>query len=311
MAEIVQNVLPSGNTNPEGKKKQCNPSKGWCFTLNNYTESEHNKIIEQLVLRNDELLYVVGEEVGESGTPHLQGFFTMIDESRVRPTYLKLNNKRIHWESMKGTIKQNYIYCTKDGKYKTNFRRNMLIAMKLLKLTDGCELKEWQKQAVELIKNIKTDRCPIFIIGGGNDGKTFLAKYLIEHFDYGYMSNARSADIAFYVSKNIKPGYVINYTKSIGANFNYSVLEDLKDGLLFSGKYESTSLLMDSPQLIVLMNKMPHTWQTLSYDRFNHTYKIIKNGLKKMILKYDEDDAIEREWLEEQVDSVGVFNGPI
>lgn len=48
------------------------PARTWMFTLNNWTEEEHSKVLAL------ECLYlVVGKEVGEQGTPHLQGCITM------------------------------------------------------------------------------------------------------------------------------------------------------------------------------------------------------------------------------------------
>ncbi|KAH7821972.1 putative replication-associated protein [Monocercomonoides exilis] len=44
-------------------------SRGWAFTQNNYTEAE-----EQEIKRIECTYKVVGKEVGEMGTPHLQGY---------------------------------------------------------------------------------------------------------------------------------------------------------------------------------------------------------------------------------------------
>ena len=43
--------------------------RAYCFTLNNYTEEEYQSIIST---KYDYI--VVGQEIGETGTPHLQGF---------------------------------------------------------------------------------------------------------------------------------------------------------------------------------------------------------------------------------------------
>lgn len=102
-----------GNTkpNPKGKKKQIAPSKKWCFTLNNYTD-EDKAIISSIVplkCTNG----IIGEEIGESKTPHLQGYLEF--KSKVRPKNI-IPISGIHWEKAKGDIEQNYLYCTKDNK---------------------------------------------------------------------------------------------------------------------------------------------------------------------------------------------------
>ena len=68
------NSSGGGNTNspPVTKKKQVSPAKKWAFTYNNYTENEYSSIIEVLKEKCD--VAIVGKEIAESGTPHLQGY---------------------------------------------------------------------------------------------------------------------------------------------------------------------------------------------------------------------------------------------
>lgn len=80
-------------------------SKKWCYTLNNWTTP----------LELPASYHVFGEEVGESGTPHLQGF--VILQKPMRLTQLKKICPTAHWEKTKGTNKQASDYCKKDGKF--------------------------------------------------------------------------------------------------------------------------------------------------------------------------------------------------
>ena len=59
-----------GNTKPQ----RSNPAKKFCFTWNNYPE---NAIKELLAPKFTmfEMDWIVGREIGDSGTPHLQGYF--------------------------------------------------------------------------------------------------------------------------------------------------------------------------------------------------------------------------------------------
>lgn len=50
-------------------------SKRWCFTLNNYTPDDV-KTLENKYIDHEMSYLVAGHEIGESGTPHLQGFCT-------------------------------------------------------------------------------------------------------------------------------------------------------------------------------------------------------------------------------------------
>lgn len=92
------------------KAKQSERCRGFCFTLNNYSDEEY-----QNLLLTECVYVVIGKEVGESGTPHLQGFIQFKDPKSFGG--VKLINARCHWEMTRGNIDQNYAYCTKDGNF--------------------------------------------------------------------------------------------------------------------------------------------------------------------------------------------------
>lgn len=90
-------------------------SKYFVYTLNNYTDDE----LEQLrsLGTNENVVYHVhGREVGENGTPHLQGYIEF--SRRLRLNQVKdLCGDRAHFESRRGTPQQARDYCVKDGDY--------------------------------------------------------------------------------------------------------------------------------------------------------------------------------------------------
>lgn len=88
-------------------------SKNWCFTLNNYTE-EDVAAVEKLMEQADYL--ICGKEVGEQGTPHLQGYVQL--KKRLRLTGLKKILPRAHLQVARGSAQENKTYCSKDGDYK-------------------------------------------------------------------------------------------------------------------------------------------------------------------------------------------------
>lgn len=83
-------------------------ARSFCFTLNNYTEEE----VEQVKTWDCKYL-IFGKEVGESGTPHLQGYVSLANAKTL--TALKKLQARAHWEIARGTPKQASEYCEKDG----------------------------------------------------------------------------------------------------------------------------------------------------------------------------------------------------
>lgn len=105
--------------------RQVSPSNAWCFTLNNYTESEFEFLSSTLSGESEKYFYIIGKEVGESGTPHLQGYIALVDKKKkFRPLPKFAVNREgrnaVHWERSRGNREQNYKYCSKDGNFITN-----------------------------------------------------------------------------------------------------------------------------------------------------------------------------------------------
>jgi len=94
-----------------------------CFTLNNYSEEECLSLTTLLNSVLPNLSYgIIGKEVGQSGTPHLQGYI------RLKPSYLLATGgtiskwkslfpglHRAHLEPAFGSDLDSEKYCSKDG----------------------------------------------------------------------------------------------------------------------------------------------------------------------------------------------------
>ena len=79
--------------------------------MNNYSEVEF-----ELLLKVQSKYLVVGKEVGESGTPHLQGYVEF-ENARTLGGVKKLIGDRAHLEIRRGSAKQASEYCKKDGDF--------------------------------------------------------------------------------------------------------------------------------------------------------------------------------------------------
>lgn len=88
-------------------------STRYCFTWNNST-SDTPPLLESFYTTHCKYL-VYGKEVGESGTPHLQGFLTLKKKTSI--TGLRKLGLSCHLEKTKGTSLQAADYCKKDGDY--------------------------------------------------------------------------------------------------------------------------------------------------------------------------------------------------
>lgn len=90
-------------------------SKHWCFTLNNPVDGDEQRLRD--FAGGDLCRYMVyGREVGDRGTPHLQGFLSL--HNRKRFTQLRgYLGERFHIERAVGTPRQAASYCKKDGDF--------------------------------------------------------------------------------------------------------------------------------------------------------------------------------------------------
>lgn len=105
--------------------RQISPANAWCFTLNNYTEREFEFLSSEFRKKPEKYFYIVGKEVGESGTPHLQGYVALKHKGKKFRPLPSLAVKRdgknaMHFERARGNREQNYKYCSKDGNFITN-----------------------------------------------------------------------------------------------------------------------------------------------------------------------------------------------
>jgi len=85
-------------------------SRGWCFTCNNWTEDD----ITKLQIDYEYLIY--GKEVGDSGTPHLQGYIHFKSQRTFKSLQKKMGCS-FHIEKRKGSVLQAVDYCKKEGDF--------------------------------------------------------------------------------------------------------------------------------------------------------------------------------------------------
>lgn len=84
----------------------------FCFTINNYSLEDFADI-EELIKRSQ--YTICGFEIGDQGTPHIQGYTELLKKTRFNS--LKNIIKRAHIEARKGTAEQAATYCKKEGNW--------------------------------------------------------------------------------------------------------------------------------------------------------------------------------------------------
>lgn len=241
-----------GNTQPS-------PAKLWCFTLNNYSESDIASVIK-VVSSNSSNKWIIGREVGESGTPHLQGFIHFT--KKLRFTQVKKIHNQAHWTKCRGTEIENVAYCSKDGDYISSPNLHVPKPLKLIQ-----DLYPWQQEIVDIVKTEPDDRSIYwFWEPTGNIGKTQLCKYLSAIYG-AILVEGKKSDILYFAALNPATTYLFDFTRSKENYISYESIEKLKNGYFFSGKFECSMVLRNPPHIIIFANYPPME-SALSQDRW-------------------------------------------
>jgi hypothetical protein len=91
---------------------QASASLRWLVVLNNWTDGEFQALKEWCEVNTS--YAILGQEVGENGTPHLQGYFILLRRRRLSDLKNTCSS-RAHFEVARGSPQSNKRYCSKDG----------------------------------------------------------------------------------------------------------------------------------------------------------------------------------------------------
>ena len=134
---------------------------------------------------------------------------------------------------------------------------------------EDAELRPWQDELAQELDDPADDRSIIFYVDEeGGSGKTWFQQWFISKFPEKtqILSVAKRDDLAFAIDET-KNVFFFNVPRGQMEYIQYSVLESLKDRLVFSPKYESAlKVLTKNAHVIVFSNEMPDE-SKLSHDR--------------------------------------------
>lgn len=243
----------------------------WVFTLNNPSNQEE----EALNLMISEVsTYIFGWEGKEEGkTPHIQGYCTWKHQKTFGSVKKWL--PRAHWQKARGTEQANYQYCSKEGSFITNIEpkvtRKDLIDLVRQTYTH-VTWKLWQQDIINMADAAIDPRTIVWVYEKtGNAGKTFLAKYLAMR-QGTLICQGKAADVFNAVNVAIEAGtypklVLVDVPRVTIDYVSYNALECLKNGLLYSGKYEGGLCIFPTPHVICFANEMPAV-NKMSLDRW-------------------------------------------
>jgi len=267
MLEIVpivpENLRENGNTNYSPPcKKQISPALRWCFTFNNYPSDWKLEIVPKF--QNLCNKFVIGEEIGEEGTPHLQGSVWL--KKKARPSSLGFSNK-IHWEPMRNE-EASLKYCQKDNKF-VSFG-----LPKPIKIIDS--LRPWQLEIENLIINNEPDGRSInwYWESEGNFGKSSFCKYMYIKHKTLIIRGGKLADvinIIFNANMDEISSVIIDIPRKNKNNVSYNAIECILDGLITNTKFETGIKVFNPPHVIVFSNFPPEEDNEVSADRWKIT----------------------------------------
>jgi len=129
-------------------------------------------------------------------------------------------------------------------------------------------LRSWQQDLNNSLHLPPDDRTIMFIVDSeGNKGKSWFSKYYCSlHSDAVILRPTKHSDMA-YALPNILRVLFLDCTRQQVEHLPYTFLEQLKDGLVFSNKYESVVKRYSDIHVVVLMNMLPDM-TLLSADRY-------------------------------------------
>lgn len=263
-------------------------SRKWCITFNNYTPDDYEKLCHYVTVLLPNAKYVIAKEVGEKGTPHLQGFFET--KNAVRWTTLNKMFPNCWFKPSLGNIDQNRDYCGKQGDFITNIEKKYTpILCPILK---DDELYDWQKNIVNILATEPDKRTINWVHDpSGGVGKTTICRKLFREKKIMWIKTANEDQIKTIIAANQNCRDFCFDLPRCQPLISYRLLEELKDGLLFSGRYEGCCKEIAIPHIIVFSNREPN-YSGLTEDRWN-------------IIRLEKNDDFSDEYIELSDDECG------
>lgn len=244
-------------------------SRKYVFTLNNYDEKDIEKV--KNYLNDKSVKWIFGKEVGEKGTPHLQGYMEYKYPKKWSTICNGCDSFKKAWSTKaRGSMEQNISYTTKEGDYYHGG-----FNLEKAKYKVDIELYEWQKKIMAELENKPDDRTINWIWEPkGCAGKTTFQKYVYTNCKNVAVLSGKSADmkngiVQFIDDKGETPDIVlINIPRCNQDYVSYEGIESIKDMFFFSGKYEGGMVCGANPHVYIFANEPPPV-EKLSKDRWN------------------------------------------
>lgn len=211
------------------------------------------------------------ETCPETGKLHRHGYVET--KFRVRPTE-KFRNavpKSTHWEKRKGSREEAIEYCIKEGE--ADILHGWEPPEVIEDYLENKELHAWQHQVLQILAEKPHDRITIWVWskGGGVGKSTFVRHLLLKH--NAFLLGNVPKDAYFAVAKLVEnktkfSTLIMDIPYGKRDDIDYTIFEKIKDGQIFSGKYESGQVVFNRKHMLVFANFPPDTLK-MTENRFS------------------------------------------
>lgn len=254
---------PGGNTRSPGRHQLYK----WQFTLKSTykSPSRDDEPIEPeslaAVLSKYSKIFYFQLERGEGGYEHYQGCFSLCVKHRFNEIKNMIGFSNIHLEGIKNW-NASVNYCQK---METRVKGPWSHASVWVKTIDI--LNWWQSEIEKTLLASSDDRSIYWVWDStGNVGKTTFCKYMAVKHGATVLNNGSFSDLAFAIPENPKI-ILFDLPRTIEGRVNYSAIEACKNGMIFSGKYESRMKIFNPPHVAIFANFGPDL-RAMSLDRW-------------------------------------------
>lgn len=254
---------------PLPAKGKINPCKNWSFTWFDFESVPAFDILGAFAKSKCSHMFAQEEICPKSGKRHIQGCLELKVKARWSKDWI---NPTIHWEKTRNLIAARN-YCQKDATRALDGKRFVFPVTRELKLIQG--LRPWQKTVSDMCSEEPDDRTVNWIYDAdGSAGKTVFTKYMVSKHDAIVATGGGAKDIACLIAilqkagrdLNLETTFIFNFPRS-SEGVSYRAIESVKDGLMTSAKYESSTLVFNCPHVWIFSNEHPDITK-LSKDRW-------------------------------------------
>lgn len=137
-------------------------------------------------------------------------------------------------------------------------------------IPDGFELREWQRRLDEQLREPADDRTITFVVDReGGIGKSMFCRYQLTNYpaETQVLKLGKRDDLSYALDES-KRVFLFDIPRLGMALFQYNVIEQIKDQIVFSTKYQTRSkVLHHMAHVVVFCNELPDP-NAMTEDRY-------------------------------------------